>query len=105
MPEIATSEIDAVYHHASSAPYRVIFRIWPDFEIRALLTHSVSTVKADAALTSFAAGGSSVVWAVLDSGVQGDHPHFRKHNTLELDYDRIAAVAAMLDRKLEELVT
>ena len=70
---------------ASSAPNRVIFRIWPDFEIRALLTHSVSTVKADAALTSFAAGGSRVVWAVLDSGVQGDHPHFRKHNTLELE--------------------
>ncbi|HEV8496549.1 MAG TPA: S8 family peptidase [Gemmatimonadaceae bacterium] len=70
---------------ASSAPNRVIFRIWPDFEIRALLTRSVSTVKADAALTSFAAGGSRVVWAVLDSGVQGDHPHFRKHNTLELE--------------------
>jgi serine protease AprX len=67
------------------APYRVIFRVWPDFEIRALLTHSVSTVKADAALTSFSAGGSRVVWAVLDSGVQGDHPHFRKHNTLELE--------------------
>jgi len=70
---------------ASSAPYRVIFRIWPDFEVRPLLTHSVSTVKADAALTSFAAGGSRVVWAVLDSGVQGDHPHFRKHDTLKLD--------------------
>jgi len=69
---------------ASSAPSRVIFRIWPDFEIRALLTHSVSTVKADAALTSFSAGGSRVVWAVLDSGVQGDHPHFRKHDTLRL---------------------
>jgi subtilisin family serine protease len=69
----------------SSAPYRVIFHIWPDFEIRPLLTHSVSTVKADAALTSFSAGGSRIVWAVLDSGVQGDHPHFRKHNTLELE--------------------
>jgi len=69
----------------SSAPYRVIFHIWPDFEIRPLLTHSVSTVKADAALTSFSAGGNRVVWAVLDSGVQGDHPHFRKHNTLQLE--------------------
>jgi serine protease AprX len=70
---------------ASSAPNRVIFRIWPDFKVRALLTHSISTVKADAALTSFAAGGSKVVWAVLDSGVQGNHPHFQKHNTLQLD--------------------
>jgi subtilisin family serine protease len=70
---------------ASNSPRRVIFRVWPDFEVRALLTRSVSTVKADAALTSFAAGGKRIVWAVLDSGVQGDHPHFRMHSTLTLD--------------------
>jgi subtilisin family serine protease len=70
---------------ASNSPARVIFHIWPDFEVKALLTHSVSTVKADAALTAFTASGARVVWAVLDSGVQGDHPHFRKHNTLMLE--------------------
>ncbi|MEO6877471.1 MAG: S8 family serine peptidase, partial [Gemmatimonadaceae bacterium] len=69
---------------ASSAAGRVIYRIWPDFQIRALLTHSVSTVKSDAAFTSFSAAGKNIVWAVLDSGVQGDHPHFRKHGTLNL---------------------
>ncbi len=69
----------------SMSPARVIFHIWPDFEVKALLTHSVSTVKADAALTAFAASGARVVWAVLDSGVQGDHPHFRKFRTLLLD--------------------
>ena len=68
----------------SSTPNRVIFRIWPDFEVRALLTNSVSTVKADAAVASFAAAGQQIVWAVLDSGIDGDHPHFRKHNTLTL---------------------
>jgi len=70
---------------ASDSPRRVIFRVWPDFEVRALLTRSISTVKSDAALTSFAAGGKRIVWAVLDSGVQGDHPHFRKHSTLTLE--------------------
>ena len=70
---------------ASVAPFRVIHRIWPDFDIRPLLTRSVSTVKSDAAFTSFSASGRSVVWAVLDSGVQGDHPHFKRHKTLELD--------------------
>ena len=70
---------------ASNSPARVIFHIWPDSEVKALLTHSVSTVKADAALTAFTASGARVVWAVLDSGVQGDHPHFRKHNTLMLE--------------------
>jgi len=68
----------------SQASNRVIFRIWPDFEVRALLTNSVSTVKADAAVASFAAGGQQIVWAVLDSGVDGEHPHFRKHHTLTL---------------------
>jgi serine protease AprX len=70
---------------SSMASYRVIFRIWPDFAIRALLTRSVVTVKADAARTSFSAAGRNIVWAVLDSGVQGDHPHFVKHKTLELE--------------------
>jgi subtilisin family serine protease len=69
----------------ANSPARVIFHIWPDFEVKPLLTHSVSTVKADAALTAFTASGSRIVWAVLDSGVQGDHPQFRKHNTLQLD--------------------
>ncbi len=63
---------------------RAIYRIWPDFPVRALVNRSVATVKADAARLSFAATGSGVVWAVLDSGIQGDHPHFALHRNLEL---------------------
>jgi subtilisin family serine protease len=33
-------------------------------------------LKADAALTSFSADGSGITWAVLDTGIRGDHPHF-----------------------------
>ncbi len=69
----------------SNAPNRVIYRVWPDFEVRALLTRSVSTVKADAAVASFGAAGQRIVWAVLDSGVDDTHPHFKKHSTLSLD--------------------
>ena len=58
---------------------RAIFHVWPDFEVRALLDASVATVKADAARASFAATGRGIVWAVLDSGIQVDHPHFRLH--------------------------
>lgn len=63
---------------------RPIFRIWPDFEVMPLLTRSVITVKADAARVSFSARGEGIVWAVLDSGIQGDHPHFATHKNLEL---------------------
>ncbi len=63
---------------------RPIYRIWPDFEVGALLTRSVITVKADAARVSFSAQGEGIAWAVLDSGIQGDHPHFEKHKNLDL---------------------
>jgi subtilisin family serine protease len=47
------------------------------------MNKSMSTVKADAARVSFSALGEGVVWAVLDSGIDGKHPHFRKHKNLE----------------------
>lgn len=63
---------------------RAIYRIWPDFPVHALLTSSVRTVKADAARASFAAAGEGVVWAIVDSGIDGAHPHFQTHGTLDL---------------------
>src|SRR5262249_39771965 len=64
---------------------RAIYHIWPDFEIRALTNKSISTVKADAARASFAALGEGIVWAVLDSGIALDHPHFELHANVQLD--------------------
>jgi subtilisin family serine protease len=63
---------------------RAIYRIWPDFEVRALITKSVATVKADAALQSFATTGEGIVWAVLDSGIDALHPHFAEFENLDL---------------------
>lgn len=55
---------------------RAIYRIWPDFEVRTRVTRSISTVKANAAINSFAARGADITWAVMDTGIQGDHKHF-----------------------------
>jgi hypothetical protein len=63
---------------------RAIYHIWPDFEIKSLINRSISTVKADAAQTSFAAYGENIVWAVLDSGIEATHPHFTLHDNLNL---------------------
>jgi serine protease AprX len=60
----------------SPARYRCIYRIWPDFPIKAHVDRSVITVKGDAALKAFDAGGDGIVWAIIDSGVNADHPHF-----------------------------
>ena len=59
----------------------VIYRIWEDTEIDVTLNKSLPTIKADAAQRSFQAYGNGIVWAVLDSGIQGDHPHFAKRET------------------------
>ena len=63
---------------------RAIYHIWPNFEIKALINRSLSTVKADAAHASFAALGGNIVWAVLDSGIDRKHLHFKLHENLEL---------------------
>lgn len=62
-----------------------IYHIWPDFPVRALTNKSISTVKADAARASFSAYGSGIVWAVMDSGIDASHPHFKLHQNLKLD--------------------
>jgi len=76
---------------------RAIYHIWPDFEVFALINKSISTVKADAAQTSFAALGDGIVWAVLDSGIQADHPHFVMHKNLKLEAPLDHADFSILD--------
>ncbi len=55
---------------------RLIYKIWPDFPIKPLIDRSVATVKADAAVRSYAATGAGIVWAVIDSGIDASHVHF-----------------------------
>ena len=66
---------------AAIAPSRrVIYKLWPDFKVNLLMDRSIATVKADAAFRSYAATGSGITWAVIDSGIDGDHPHFGSKN-------------------------
>jgi serine protease AprX len=61
-----------------------IYRIWPDNLVR--LSSSLgplATIKADAASATFSCSGDGIVWAVLDSGIDGTHPHFEAHGNLE----------------------
>lgn len=63
----------------------MIFRIWRDHPATPLIVDSISTVKVDATQNVFAASdGEGIVWAVLDTGVDGSHPHFQKHKNLLL---------------------
>ncbi len=63
----------------------IIYHVWPDLVVNAHLDRSISTVKADAAGRTFGCNGSGVVWGVLDTGINGDHPHFAQYATLSAD--------------------
>jgi subtilisin family serine protease len=54
----------------------VIFRAWPDYPLHPQIDRSAPTVKADAAWRAYDARGHRIVWAVIDSGIDGCHPHF-----------------------------
>jgi subtilisin family serine protease len=55
---------------------QTLYRVWPDFPVKALMLGSVATIKADAAMRSYAAEGEGITWAVIDSGIDALHPHF-----------------------------
>lgn len=63
--------------------FHAIHHIWPDFPIRSCITQSVATVKADAAWSSFGAAGKGMTWAVMDSGINAEHPHFKLHSNID----------------------
>src|SRR6476646_1477679 len=66
------------------APYRAMYRIWENFAVHPLIDRSISIVKADAARRAFLAEGKDIVWAVIDSGVDRMHEHFKDAATLDV---------------------
>lgn len=84
--ELSTSQLEAIVSADAAAggwPKRAIYRIWPDFPARPQIDASGVTIKARAAQRTFDSVGDGIVWAVVDSGIQGDHPHFLGYETLE----------------------
>lgn len=61
---------------------RAIYRVWPDFPVSPLIDASVTTVKADAARRAYGAAGRGIIWAVVDSGIDASHEHFKTYGTL-----------------------
>jgi subtilisin family serine protease len=75
---VALVELDR--NRATGPP--MIFRIWEDTAVTPLICVSLATVKADAAHIAYSALGKRIVWAVLDSGIDQTHPHFRHYKNL-----------------------
>ena len=83
--ELSTSQLEAIVSADAAAgdwPKRAIYRIWPDFPARPQIDASGATIKARAAQRTFESFGDGIVWAIVDSGIQRDHPHFLGYQTV-----------------------
>ncbi|MFN7994947.1 MAG: S8 family peptidase [Bryobacteraceae bacterium] len=78
------SPAEATERPLDTTRYRACYRVWENFPVQPLIDRSVSTVKADAARRAFLAEGRDVVWAVVDSGIDRLHEHFKDADTLNV---------------------
>jgi subtilisin family serine protease len=64
-----------------------IERVWRDAAKRALIRQSTSTIQARPASVGYGATGEGITWAVLDTGIRADHPHFEPFATVVGQWD------------------
>lgn len=64
-----------------------IYAVWKSSIKRKLISRSARVVQVDAARESYAALGEGITWAVLDTGIRSDHPHFATHRTISAIWD------------------
>lgn len=64
-----------------------IERIWRNSEKRALIFDSRETIQCGPAVAGYGATGKDIGWAVLDTGIRADHPHFETHSNIKAQWD------------------
>jgi serine protease AprX len=62
--------------------------IWKDETCEAHLLQSTVTIQANASWMTFAALGEGITWAVMDTGIQADHPHFEMYHSIDAKLSR-----------------
>ncbi len=80
------TEVEALAAHPELRGIKVR-RVWRNAVKRALLDVSVHTVQAFPAHAGYRASGRGIDWAILDTGINAAHPHFKAHRTIGPQYD------------------
>ena len=64
-----------------------ITRVWRDAAKRALIYQSTNTIQVRPANLGYGALGKDIGWAVLDTGICADHPHFEQYKNIVAQWD------------------
>jgi len=73
--QLTRGEIEGLKASPDAASIKMV---WRDSEKRALIAQSTQTVQAHPANIGYGADGHDIAWAVLDTGIRADHPHFAR---------------------------
>jgi subtilisin family serine protease len=65
-----------------------VYQIWLDETTFGHLLSSTDTVKATSCWRTFDARGKGITWAVMDTGINADHPHFAASQTVDTRLSR-----------------
>lgn len=81
-----------------------VYTVWKSTRKRKLVDRTARVVQADAARESYSAFGRGIAWAVLDTGVQANHPHFLEHGNVVAVWDctRPGKPSNLLYRRAED---
>ena len=74
-----------------------VYQLWLDETTYGHLLSSTDTVKATSCWRTFDARGKGITWAVMDTGINADHPHFATSNTVNKTLSRNFSSSATLD--------
>ena len=61
--------------------------IWRNAKKRALIMQSTHTIQVRPANLGYGADGKGICWAILDTGIRADHPHFALHDNVKAQWD------------------
>jgi len=74
-----------------------VYQIWKDETTYSHLLRSTETIKATSCWRTFDARGKGMTWAVMDTGIHAEHPHFTAHGTVDIGLSRNFSVSNTLD--------
>ncbi len=105
--DIASDQAKLEREVARSSEDPLIFHVSLNRQATPALNFSIPAVKADAARTLFNVSCKKIAWAVLDSGIDGNHPAFLAEDGTSrvretLDFKRIRQIVSPDNRTLED---